>query len=41
MFTVLEGAIDVMFRGETSTARAGETINIPANAPHMFRNASA
>jgi quercetin dioxygenase-like cupin family protein len=41
MFTVLEGAIEVTFRGTTSTARAGETINIPANAPHMFRNASA
>src|ERR1700720_3516345 len=40
MFTVLEGAIEVTFRGTTSTARTGETINIPANAPHMFRNAS-
>ena len=41
MFTVLEGVIEIMFRGTTSTARAGETINIPANAPHAFRNASA
>ena len=41
MFTILEGAIDFTFRGTTSTARAGETINIPANAPHMFRNVSA
>ena len=40
MFTVLEGVIEITFRGTTSTARAGETINIPANAPHAFRNAS-
>jgi uncharacterized cupin superfamily protein len=41
MFTVLEGAIEVTFRGTTSTAHAGETLNIPANAPHRFSNASA
>lgn len=40
MFTVLEGEIQVTFRGEKSTARAGETLNIPANAPHSFSNAS-
>lgn len=40
MFTVLEGAVIVTFRGETLTARAGETINVPANAPHAFTNAS-
>ena len=40
MFTVLEGAIEVTFRGKPSIARAGETINIPANAPHSFRNSS-
>jgi quercetin dioxygenase-like cupin family protein len=39
-FSVLEGKIAVMFRGATSTLRAGETANIPANAPHAFRNAS-
>jgi quercetin dioxygenase-like cupin family protein len=38
MFTVLDGAVEVTFRGETLTARAGETINVPANAPHAFRN---
>jgi NADPH:quinone reductase-like Zn-dependent oxidoreductase/quercetin dioxygenase-like cupin family protein len=37
MFTVLEGEIEVTFRGETTRARAGETINVPANAPHAFR----
>ena len=38
MFTVLEGAVEATFRGETMTLRAGETINVPANAPHGFRN---
>ena len=28
------------FRGKQSVVRAGETVNIPANAPHSFRNAS-
>lgn len=40
MFSVLEGEIEVTFRGEKSTLRAGETINIPANAPHVFTNAA-
>ncbi|MFF7561871.1 cupin domain-containing protein [Streptomyces pseudovenezuelae] len=40
MFTVLEGEIEFTFRGEKHTVRAGSTINIPANAPHHFRNAS-
>jgi quercetin dioxygenase-like cupin family protein len=40
MFTVLEGEIEVAFRGAKSVLRAGETANIPANAPHQFRNAS-
>jgi quercetin dioxygenase-like cupin family protein len=39
-FTILAGAIEVTFRGETATVRAGETVNVPANAPHSFRNAS-
>ncbi len=39
MFTVLDGEVEVTFRGESITARAGETINVPANAPHGFRNA--
>ena len=38
MFTVLEGEIDLTFRDATVTARAGETVNVPANAPHFFRN---
>jgi quercetin dioxygenase-like cupin family protein len=40
MFTVLEGEIEVTFRGETTTVRAGETVNVPANAPHRFTNAA-
>jgi quercetin dioxygenase-like cupin family protein len=41
MFSVLEGEIETTFRGEKTIIRAGETINIPANAPHQFRNKSA
>jgi quercetin dioxygenase-like cupin family protein len=40
MFTILEGEIELTFRGVTSVAHAGETVNVPANAPHVFRNAS-
>jgi len=40
MFTILEGEIEVAFRGAKSVVRAGETANIPANAPHQFRNSS-
>lgn len=40
MFTLLEGEIEVTFRGEKSTVRTGETVNIPANAPHFFQNVS-
>jgi quercetin dioxygenase-like cupin family protein len=39
MFTVLDGEVQVTFRGQTLIARAGETINVPANAPHAFTNA--
>ena len=40
MFTVLDGEIEFTFRGEKSVARIGETVNVPANAPHSFTNAS-
>lgn len=40
-FTLLEGQLDVTFRGQKSVVRAGETINVPANAPHQFHNSSA
>ena len=39
-FTMLEGEIEVTFRGQSSLLRAGETANVPANAPHSFRNIS-
>jgi quercetin dioxygenase-like cupin family protein len=39
MFTILDGEVEFTFRGETMVARVGETVNIPANAPHSFRNA--
>jgi quercetin dioxygenase-like cupin family protein len=39
-FTILEGEIETTFREKKTVVRAGETINIPANAPHSFRNAS-
>ncbi len=39
-FTILEGQLEATFRGKKSTVKAGETISIPANAPHQFHNAS-
>ena len=39
-FIVLEGEMGATFRGKKLTVRAGETIHIPANAPHQFRNVS-
>jgi quercetin dioxygenase-like cupin family protein len=40
MFTILEGEIELHFRDATAVATAGDTVNIPANAPHQFTNAS-
>ena len=40
-FTVLNGEIEATFRGTKTTVKAGETIHIPANAPHQFTNAAA
>ena len=40
MFTVLDGEIALTFRGVSAVATAGDTINVPANAPHVFRNVS-
>lgn len=39
-FTILEGEIEATFRGEKTTVKVGETLNIPANAPHEFHNVS-
>lgn len=40
MFTLLEGELEFTFRGKTHTVCAGSTVNIPANAPHVFKNKS-
>jgi quercetin dioxygenase-like cupin family protein len=39
-FTLFEGELEFTFRGKKMTAKAGETVHIPANAPHMFHNGS-
>ena len=40
-FVLLDGELEFVFRGKAKTASAGETVHIPANAPHVFRNASS
>lgn len=40
-FVILDGEIELTYRGATSSASTGETIHIPANAPHQFRNKTA
>ncbi len=40
-FILLDGEMEATFRGQKSVVRAGDTINIPANAPHQFHNASS
>jgi quercetin dioxygenase-like cupin family protein len=40
-FIVLEGEIQTTFRGQKGLVHAGESVNIPANAPHQFHNASS
>ena len=39
-FILLEGAITLTLRGEKIAATAGDTVNIPSNAPHAFQNTS-
>jgi quercetin dioxygenase-like cupin family protein len=39
-FVLLDGEVEATFRGVKSIVKAGETIHIPANAPHKFRNVS-
>lgn len=39
-FMLLAGEIEATFRGEKIKVRAGETLHVPANAPHAFTNAS-
>jgi quercetin dioxygenase-like cupin family protein len=40
-FIVLDGEVEAVFRGSKQIVRAGETINVPANAPHQFHNSSS
>jgi quercetin dioxygenase-like cupin family protein len=40
MFALLDGEVTFTFRGEKTVVRRGEAVNIPANAPHFFRNES-
>jgi quercetin dioxygenase-like cupin family protein len=40
-FILLEGELEATFRGEKTTVKAGETVTIPANAPHRFHNVSS
>ena len=39
-FVVLEGELEATFRGLKQMVRGGETIHIPANAPHQIHNSS-
>lgn len=40
-FILLEGEMETTFRGRKSTVHAGQTVHVPANAPHQFHNASS
>ncbi len=40
MFSLLEGELEFTFRGKTQTVAAPATVNVPANAPHLFKNKS-
>lgn len=40
-FILLKGEMEATFRGQKTTVRAGETVHIPANAPHRFANVSS
>jgi quercetin dioxygenase-like cupin family protein len=39
-FILLEGEVEMTFRGAKSIVRAGDTVNVPSNAPHQFHNSS-
>jgi len=39
-FILLDGEMVATFRGERTTVKAGQTVHIPANAPHQFHNES-
>jgi quercetin dioxygenase-like cupin family protein len=39
-FILLEGEMEATFRGQKVTVKTGDTLTIPANAPHQFKNVS-
>lgn len=39
-FILLEGEMEVKFRGKKLIARSGDTVHVPSNAPHQFHNLS-
>ena len=40
-FILMEGDMTMTFRGQKSAVKAGDVINVPANAPHQFHNTSS
>ena len=40
-FIILDGELELSFRGQSLVAKAGETVDVPANAPHQFHNGSS
>jgi quercetin dioxygenase-like cupin family protein len=40
-FVLLDGELQATFRGEKRIVRSGQTIHVPANAPHQFHNSSS
>jgi len=40
IFIVLEGEVGITIRRDRRVVRAGDTVHIPANAPHQFHNGS-
>lgn len=40
-FVLLEGELEATFRGKKRVVKVGDSINIPANAPHQFHNSSS
>ncbi|GAB2656266.1 hypothetical protein GCM10027169_19980 [Gordonia jinhuaensis] len=39
LFIIVSGQVEFTFRGDVTVVGAGSSVNIPANAPHRFRNA--
>jgi quercetin dioxygenase-like cupin family protein len=39
-FIILDGELALTFRGNKIVAKAGDTVHIPASAPHQFHNSS-